>query len=195
MIALEVYLIQKGKRTVCSTYLPPTDQGTEEDMKELMEQLPAPMILLGDFNVWGSEKMSTRGRMIEKILNRYNLLCINNKEETYYRAFDGCKWTIKLTIASLTITLELEWSKNYELRGSDHFAIIEEKQKEISMKQHQSWSIGRANWTQFQKESTIATKVHNQNIIEEAHSCLVNTILQQQRKPSPKHPQRQREDQ
>ena len=50
---------------------------TEEDLRDLLEQLPAPMILLEDFNahnqLWGSEKMSTRERVLEKILERYNL--------------------------------------------------------------------------------------------------------------------------
>ena len=58
----------------------PTDQVTEKDMRDL----PALMILLGDFNVhnplWGSEKMSTGWRMMEKILDGYNLMCINKKK-------------------------------------------------------------------------------------------------------------------
>ena len=62
--------------------------------------------------------------------------------------------------------------------GSDHFPIITGEEREVSMIQQQRWSIGRANWIQFQKESTITTKVQNQNTIEEAHSCLVKTILQ-----------------
>ena len=33
-------------------------------------------------------------------------------------------------------------------------------------------------WIQFQKESKIKTKMHDQNTIKEAHSCLVKTILQ-----------------
>ena len=123
----------------------PTDQVTEEDVRCLLEQLLAPMILLENFNasnlLWGSEKKSTRGRMMGKILNRYNLLCINKKEETYYRAFEGNKLTIDLTSVSLTIAQELEWSKEYELRGSDHFLIIIEEERKISMKQQQRWSI------------------------------------------------------
>ena len=55
--------------------------------------------------------MSTIRAMMEKILNIYNLLCINKKEVTYYRAFDGRKSTIDLTIASQAIAPELEWSK------------------------------------------------------------------------------------
>ena len=47
-------------------------------------------------------KMSTRGRMLEKILDRFDLLCLNKKEETQYRAYNG----FKSTIAS-----EYKWSK------------------------------------------------------------------------------------
>ena len=67
-------------------------------------------------------------------------------------------------------------AKNMNM-GSNHFSIIIEEEREISMKK-QRWSIGRANWMQFQKGSTVATKEQEQNTIEEAHSCLVKTILQ-----------------
>ena len=108
-------------------------------------------------------------------------MSIRKKEETYYRSFDSSKSTIDLTIA-----MEVEWSKEYELRRSDHFPIILEEEKEVSMKQQQRWSIERANWMQFQKKSKITTKVQNQNTIEEAHSCLVKTILQATEKTIPK---------
>ena len=76
------------------------------------------MILLEDFNahnpLWRSEKMSTR----------YNLLCLNDKKETYYRANDGCKLTINLTLANLTIVSEYKWIKEYKFKGSEHFPIM-----------------------------------------------------------------------
>ena len=51
----------KRKRTICSIYLPPTGLVTKKDIRDLLEQLPAPMILLEHFNaLWGSEKISTR---------------------------------------------------------------------------------------------------------------------------------------
>ena len=44
----------------------------QEDMRNLLEQIPAPMILLGDFNAYNplcwSNKMSARGRMLDKSL-------------------------------------------------------------------------------------------------------------------------------
>ena len=46
------------KMTICSIYLLPTDLVTEEDIRVLLEQPPALMILLGDFNahnsLWGN---------------------------------------------------------------------------------------------------------------------------------------------
>ena len=73
-----VYLVRKRKRTICSIYLPQTNQVTQGDVRDLLEQLPIPTILLGDFNahnpLWGSEKMSKRARVLKKILHKCNLL-------------------------------------------------------------------------------------------------------------------------
>ena len=66
----------------------------------------------------------------------------------------------------------------YEFRGSDHFSIIIEDEREVPNKQQQRWSIGRANWMQFQRESTITINEQDQNTIEEAYSCLNKIILQ-----------------
>ena len=70
---------------------------------------------------------------------------LNKKEETYYRAYNDCKSTIDLTLANLTIALEYKWSKEYKFRVSDHFYIIIEDEREVFTKEHQKWSIGRAN--------------------------------------------------
>ena len=100
VVTLEVQLVGENKITICSIYLPPTDQVTEEDMTDLLEQFPTPMILLGDFNtynpLWRNKKTNTRGRILEKILDTYNHLCLNGKEETQYKIFNSCKSTIDL---------------------------------------------------------------------------------------------------
>ena len=72
--------------------------------------------------------MQTGGKRREPRRGGYNNPC-------YYREFEGWLSTIDLTIASLKIALELEWSKEYKLRGSDHFSIIIEEEREASMKQ------------------------------------------------------------
>ena len=41
--------------------------------------------------------------MLEKFLDEFNILCLNEKEETYYRAFNGSKSTIDLAITNLAL--------------------------------------------------------------------------------------------
>ena len=38
-VVLEVYMAGKIKRTICSIYLPSTDQVTDKDMRDLLEHL------------------------------------------------------------------------------------------------------------------------------------------------------------
>ena len=120
---------------------PPQDTIREEDIRELMDQLPTPIIMMGDFNahntVWGGDKTSARGKLIEKIIDDYNLLCLNNKEETYYRTHDGSKSTIDLTLVNNTLAPSLTWRKEYDLRGSDHFPIILKETGGMARKQQQ----------------------------------------------------------
>ena len=84
-------------------------------MRDILEQHSVHMILLGDFNthnpLCGSEKISTRARMLETIKDRFNLLYLNEKKETYYREYDDYKLTIDLRLANLIIAPEYKWSK------------------------------------------------------------------------------------
>ena len=52
--------------TICSIYLPPHTKWTEQDLKDLISQLPKPFLLLGDFNahspIWGSKKLDCKGK-------------------------------------------------------------------------------------------------------------------------------------
>ena len=57
------------------------------------------------------------------------------KEETYYRTYNGCKSTVYLILANLSIALEITCSKEYDLRGSDHFPIILRDESKIFTKQ------------------------------------------------------------
>ena len=73
---------------------------------------------------YGEAKItSTRGKVLEQILDKFNFLCLDEKEEAYYRAYDGCKSTIDLTLANISITPEMIESNGYNLRNSDSFLM------------------------------------------------------------------------
>ena len=64
--------------TVCSVHLPPTSKWTKNDLQEdLINQVPPPIVLLGDFNAhsneWGCSKNDSKGKMISDLMVQRNL--------------------------------------------------------------------------------------------------------------------------
>ncbi|GFT31877.1 putative RNA-directed DNA polymerase from transposon X-element [Trichonephila clavipes] len=69
--------------TVCCVYLPPNDVVPQVDLNRLVSQLPAPFLLLGDFNghspLWGAVCYKfSRGRQIEQLISAHCLCLLNN---------------------------------------------------------------------------------------------------------------------
>ena len=64
------------QRTIafCSIYIPPDYALCLEELENIINQLPKPYILVGDFNahnpLWGSLKHNARGRVVESFINR-----------------------------------------------------------------------------------------------------------------------------
>ena len=62
--------------TVCSIYLPPTSKWTKNDLEDLINQLPPPIVLLGDFNAhsteWGCSKNDSKGKMNSDLMLQRN---------------------------------------------------------------------------------------------------------------------------
>ena len=56
--------------TVCNIYIPPSVDIRLSDLEQLIQQLPAPFVLVGDFNahspLWGDVRQDSRGQMVEK---------------------------------------------------------------------------------------------------------------------------------
>jgi exonuclease III len=61
------------KFTICRVYLPPHTTCSLADLQDLLCQLPAPFILLGDFNarhhLWGSVAEDERGQVINTLIS------------------------------------------------------------------------------------------------------------------------------
>ena len=55
--AIAIQITLKKKMSICSIYLPPNNEIDEQEIDNLITQLPSPHLLLGDFNahskLWG----------------------------------------------------------------------------------------------------------------------------------------------
>ena len=94
--------------TICSLYIRPHDPINENEFNNLIEQLPKPFILMGDFNshniIWGSKTTNKRGRQIlEKIINRNNLCLYNQNSQTHLNPSSGSFSAIDLAVSDPSI--------------------------------------------------------------------------------------------
>ena len=96
--------------TVCSVYIPPNEEPKELELNNLIEQLPRPFIIMGDFNshndIWGSKKTDKKGKVIESLLNQHQLCMYNNKSNTYLHPATGTYSAIDLTICDPSLFLD-----------------------------------------------------------------------------------------
>ncbi|GFT58124.1 putative RNA-directed DNA polymerase from transposon X-element [Trichonephila clavipes] len=92
--------------TVCCVYLPPNDVVPQVDLNHLVSQLPAPFILLGDFNghspLWGHDVTNSRGRQIEQLISDHCLCLLNNDEKTDYHRHNGQNRAVDEAVFNVT---------------------------------------------------------------------------------------------
>ena len=78
--------------TLCSVYLPPHNNFhfNPKDLQNVIDQLPSPFILMGDFNghhtLWGYEDVNNRGQQLEDLILKNDLKLLNDKSHTYFHS-------------------------------------------------------------------------------------------------------------
>ncbi|GBO25232.1 hypothetical protein AVEN_124650-1 [Araneus ventricosus] len=170
--------------TVYCFYLPPHDVVSQQDLENLVDQLPTPFILLGDLNghstLLGSDVTNSRGRQIEQFISNNCLCLLNNDEKTYFHEPTRTFHSLDLAICSPTLLLLLHFTVGSDLCNSDHFSIIVSyADSGGAIPYPPRYLFQRADWGNFMQleditESMVSTADITeavQNVIE----CLINT--------------------
>ena len=80
--AIVVTVQLPSKIHLCNIYLPNSQTLNLVKLETLVSQLPTPFILLDDFNshhyIWGSYKVDSRGKNIEKLLEDPEITLLNS---------------------------------------------------------------------------------------------------------------------
>ncbi|ESO00495.1 hypothetical protein HELRODRAFT_175932 [Helobdella robusta] len=67
--------------TICNMYLPPNTLTRTEEILKILNDLPKPLILIGDFNghshLWGNKRTNLQGKCIEEIITQGDIHPIN----------------------------------------------------------------------------------------------------------------------
>ncbi|KAL4126314.1 hypothetical protein QTP88_010536 [Uroleucon formosanum] len=142
VLAVQVNL--KEKLTICNIYLPNQKKFSSSDIDQIIQQLPTPYIIFGDFNahssLWGSAKTDPSGKEIEKLLEKVNIVLPNDVSPTHINIANGNLCCIDLTLCPSSLAHRLEWkvlphllSKNFielkKIRAKSKFLIKNSKKE------------------------------------------------------------------
>jgi hypothetical protein len=151
--AVAVRLTLHVTLTLCSIYVPPSSSPSVIDFQALLDQLPQPFILVGDFNahnpLWGSTNYNNRGKVLENVIADNNLCVFNDDSHTYLHPATGHYSALDLSICSPSLVDEFSWSVHSDLGGSDHFPTILETIAPTADPPPSRWKFSRAHWDQF----------------------------------------------
>ena len=154
-VAAKVYIGAKTY-TICSLYLPhiATDK---RDIKNLMNQLPQPFLILGDMNalssLWSNDPnivTNSRGQIFQELLLEENISLLNDNNPTHYHIQTNTLSVIDLSICSSDCLLDFDYSVCPYLHGSDHYPVcINLKNVPIVTNKPERFNTRKADWSSF----------------------------------------------
>ncbi|GFY10546.1 putative RNA-directed DNA polymerase from transposon X-element [Trichonephila clavipes] len=146
--------------TVCCVYLSPNDVVPQVDLNQLVSQLPAPFLLLGDFNrhspLWGHDDTNSCGRQVEQLISDHCLCLHNNHEKTYFHAPTRTLHSLDLAICTPSLLPLLNFEVDQDLHNSDHFLLLVSHVNGAGVRNHPpTYRFHRADWDKFTRLAII----------------------------------------
>lgn len=124
--AVAVTLRLSKAYTICSLYLPHVPVSYQE-LHNLIQQLPRPFVLMGDFNArspdWGDACTNGKGRLVERLLADPGISLLTSGVPTHYHQQTNTSSVIDLTLCSSDCFLDFTYSVDSSLHDSDHFPV------------------------------------------------------------------------
>ena len=151
--AVAVSVTLEKEITLCSIYIPPSFALRPNHLNSLLQQLPSPFMLLGDFNghnvLWGSKDNDPRGDLIEDFITQNDICLMNDKSNTFLDSGKGTLSALDLSLCHPSLYLDFDWSVCEDQHGSDHFPIVIESIKTLEEDHNPKWKLNKANWDLF----------------------------------------------
>ena len=144
--------------TFCSIYLPPSDHVAKTDLINLIEQLPSPFVLLGDFSVhspistFTPRSYNSREQMLDDLFSEMDLCILNDGSSTYIHLATSSTSALDLSICGPSLVLDYEWNIHEDLCGSDHFPVILTSNAVEEEAAPNRWNFKKADWPSFQAQ-------------------------------------------
>lgn len=127
-VAIRLKYGNNSEISIVSFYSPGNTSLTKPKFDNLINSIPAPLLIGGDFNAyhtaWGCNRVNTRGREVLEIINNNRLIILNDGEMTTVGSDRWQRNALDLTVVSPSISLSCNWSVHDDPLGSYHLPVI-----------------------------------------------------------------------
>ncbi|MEL7079665.1 MAG: endonuclease/exonuclease/phosphatase family protein, partial [Cyanobacteria bacterium J06582_2] len=125
-------------------------------MHSVVQQLPRPFLLLGDFNakhpLWDTiNPTDQRGKIIEKLILEESLVVLNDGKPTHHHIQTNSFSTIDLSLCSVDAVGLFQAQTDTDLHGSDHFPLYLSSVEFLPQRGTPRWITKKANWPLFRE--------------------------------------------
>ncbi|GBM07294.1 hypothetical protein AVEN_187852-1 [Araneus ventricosus] len=181
--AVAVKVMFSNLVTVCTLYLPPSISAIDRDLNRLIDELPTPFIIIGDFNghspLWGSKNTNLRGRQIEEFVNIHSLCLLNNGEDTYFHQRSRTFHSLDLALCTPSLAPDFNFKVGVDLRDNDHFPIFLDRVNVGSndAQRPTRYLFHRADWTNFALRALITRNMVKGENLNEVVNLVTKTII------------------
>ena len=188
--AVAVSLIMGKRITICSLYLPPNEVITKQAIENLMNQLPKPFMLIGDFNahspLWYDRRDCARGKVIQKIIEDKDIVLLDQNKTTHISRAHQTLSHIDLSIVSLDLMDDFDWEADDYYRTSDHAPIYITSRLQEEHSFEPRWIMEKAEWGKFTEKTDVNRDIEDFNNVEEAVDYLGEVMLEAAEQSIPK---------
>ena len=144
--------------TKASLYVPPSETLNELAFDRMINIFSSRYLILGDFNghshLWGANQENERGEIVEKLIDRHNLILLNDSVHTRFGTYHQNSSLLDLPLCHPSIYMNVVCEISSDRLGSDHHPII----ITVNTSDHPvpervtKWNFKKAKWDAFQDQ-------------------------------------------
>ena len=153
--AIKLNLPDNNIITICNLYNQPEFGSNFVDLPDIVNNLPHPLMLVGDFNahnpLWNDSYVSDRsGNNLEDFILNNNFCCLNENDiPTYFSNTHGTFSTVDISICSTDVADHFEWTVADDSYSSDHFPVILNYLNNSSPPHPPRYNLNNADWDKY----------------------------------------------
>ena len=159
---------------MASVYVPPSETLNELAFDRMINSFSSRYLILGDFNghshLWGANQENERGKIVEKLIDRHNLILLNDFVHTRFDTYHQTSSLLDLSLCHPSIYMDV---------ACDHHPII----ITASTSDHPvpervpKWNFKKAKWDAFQDQCITEITPDLFNDAEDKMAIFSSTLL------------------